>query len=246
MREASLTLALLLVFPVAFVDASSVETDVVAADLPGNIDELVNDMPAEAARFLESLPEVERDWARGGGGQSETQLSAEAARLRLRMLQLSWGREVTLLLRDGQRIKGELAEATAEDFSLFVPLQHGSSRNAKAKKRFRYEDVESAELPPVKGWKGPSEASGLAGRKVEVLLLNGERISGSLKQVTGKELTLERIRLKKREIRNYSLEEVASLRATGMKTSTKVIIGVGVGVGVFILLGTAYYYSLGA
>jgi hypothetical protein len=242
MREMmALTLALLLAIPAASGTGPLVVTRLADEGARGNF--LIN-MSDEAARFLESLPEAERNWAGPPEGeQSETEISQEAARLRLRILQLSSGADVVLMLRDGQRVKGELAQAGKEEFSVRVPVGTGGSKDRpRIPKSYRYEDVQAADLPAPQGWKEPEKAREFkSGTGVELLLLSGDKVRGRLTRVTDESLTLL---VDKGEASAYPLDKVASIRTTAMSTSTRIVIAAGVVGG--ILLGlSAYAYLAG-
>jgi hypothetical protein len=211
------------------------------ANATGQARSFLMDMSDEGARFLESLPESERNWARSSQGErNDTELSEEAARLRVRILQLSSGAEVAVLLRDGQRVKGELAQAGKDEFSLRVLMGSGRSKDRpRLPKTIRYEDVQAADLPTPHGWRRPDEAREMKpGTGVELLLLSGAKVRGRLSRITGASLTLE---VEKGQASEYPFDQIASIRSTAMRTSTKIVIGAGVVAGV--LLGLAFYAS---
>jgi small nuclear ribonucleoprotein (snRNP)-like protein len=226
----SLLLIFVLVLPVSPVSAD--DADMTTPDAL-TLRERLRNMPAEAARFLDRSPEFERMWLHGGGRNVETQDDREVARLRVRMRQLSPGAEITIVLRDGERIRGELAGTTVEDFTLNVPHRTRQSTH-KLRKTFRYEEVESADLREANGWRAPEKIREIPiGKRIQLLLLDGARVDGRLESVsdTGFAMKVDRTL-----VRDYSLHDVASFRPAGMPGYVGVLIAVGVTLGVLALV----------
>ena len=224
-----------LVFPVSPVGADDTDARITTRPHTGTLEQRLRDMSSEAARFFDGLPESERTSLRGIDAQQtvETRDETELARLRVRMRQLSPGAEIIVVLRDGERVRGELAGATEDEFSLNVPHLTGR-KGVKFDRTFHYEEVESADLPEAKGWSAPEKIRELAiGKRIEMLLLDGSKVNGSLKSVTGRRFELE---VGKKDVREYSFDEIASVRPAGMRTSSKVVLAVGIPLAILLAL----------
>jgi small nuclear ribonucleoprotein (snRNP)-like protein len=191
-------------------------------------EERIRDMSAEAERFLERLPES--GWLDDGSGLGTSE-SLEAARLRTRLRNLPSGTEIAVTLRGGERVRGDLAGANEESFDLFMQATEGP----KIKRSFRYEDVESSDLPEASGWIAPEKIRMIPkGKKVEVLLVDGEKLRGRLRELTDRGFALE---VERSTVREYPYEQLASLRtAGGLETHHKVLIAVGVAAVVLVLV----------
>lgn len=210
----------LLVFPVPPSGADDEDAGAKEASAVPSLRERLRDMSSEAARFLEGLSESERMSL-----QMEARNETDATRLRLRMRQLPLGVGITVALRDGERVRGELAGTTEEEFSLNVPHRTGS-RTVKLRRTFRYEEVESADLPEAKGWSAAEKIRELPmGKRIELLLLDGSKVRGTLKNVAGRGFQLE---VGKNDVREYSFDDVASVRPQGMRTSAKITLAVAI------------------
>jgi hypothetical protein len=218
---------LLLILPVGSVELEGIENGPNARTLRQRL----RDMPAEAACFSNGLPESGRPWLPAiDVQQTVTEDEAEVARLRVRIRQLSPGTEITIVLRDGSRLQGEIADTDRDAFRLVVP--HPATRGAKQTRSFRYEEIESADLPEAKGWSPAEKIPQYGkGRRIDVLLVDGTLLQGRLSHVAGKRFGLE---VDDKQVREYSLDEVASVRTRGMPTHAKVWIAIGAAVGVLL------------
>lgn len=184
-------------------------------------EERIADMEAEAARFLSEKCASDHTLAAG-------------ARVRVTLLNLPPGSEIAIQLQDGKRVPGKLRDVGAEKFALLVDVDAEGNANAALSDRsrgthvtrtFRFEDVESIDLSRT-SWMGPEALERMeAGKRVEVLLLDGSKVQGRLKSRTAAGFTLE---LGGKATHDYPFEQVAMARKSGMTTSTKAWIGVGV------------------
>lgn len=229
MRRSFLTLALI---------AVHVLNPALGAAREPTFEERIADMEAEAARFMSEKLISEDDFSPG-------------ARARVTLLNLPTGSKLAIALRDGRRVPGELTNAESEEeFTLLVDLDaDGDGNRARShqsgathvKRRFRFEDVENIDLSRT-SWMGPEALEGVeAGKRVEVLLLDGSKVRGRLKSRTAESFTLEH---GGKATRDYPFEQVAMARKSGVKTSTVVLIGVAVGVGVMVWMGTHMFDDL--
>jgi small nuclear ribonucleoprotein (snRNP)-like protein len=213
-----------LVFPVSPVVADDTEASSLFHAL--SLEERLQDISSEATRFFDGLPESERLRLQETDDPQTrpTTEATEKARLRVRLRQLPSGTEVTIVLRGGERVQGELLEVTEDDFSLHVPYL--GQRDAKLKKTLHYEDVESAEIPEAKGWSAPEKIRELPiGKRIEIVLLDGSKVTGSLKSISARGFELE---VGKKAVREYLFDEAACLRPAGMRRSTKIVLAVGI------------------
>jgi hypothetical protein len=238
MREAlTWTVIFVLVLPVFPGGAHETDKRVATEDSALGLKEWLRNISAEAEGFFDGLPEAERMTLHNDLQDTrETSDSANVARLRVRMRQLSSGADIAIVLRGGERVRGELAGAAEEEFSLFVPHPAGK-RHPKLRRSFRYEEVERAELPQPKGWWASEKIRELPmGKRIEVLLVDGSKLEGRLTRVTDHGFGLL---IDKTDAREYSFDDVASARSAEMSTHAKVLIGAGVAAG--ILLGLLAY-----
>jgi hypothetical protein len=150
------------------------------------------------------------------------------------MRHLPPGTEITIVLRDGERVQGELVSATEEEFSLKVPYRSGRM-SGRVRKTFQYEALENADLTEAKGWSAPEKIRELPiGKRIELLLLDESKVDGSLKSVTNRGFELE---VGKKDVREYSFDEVAGVRPAGMRTSSKIVLAVGIPLAILLALG---------
>jgi small nuclear ribonucleoprotein (snRNP)-like protein len=242
MQKAVIWLAIfMLVVPVTPMSAGVEDSRTMAPSDSGPLASRLRDMTSEGARFFVGLSDSERSALHGVDSRQESEALADTdlARLRVRMQQLSTGTAITVVLRDGERVRGELANATQEEFDLAVP--HPSGRKGVTFRRtFRYEEIASADIPEAKGWSAPEKIRELSlGKRVEMLLVDGSKVEGNLKSVTGRGVELES---GKKGVRDYAFEEIASVRPSGMTTSTKIVIIAGVVGGILLALSAVVYY----
>jgi hypothetical protein len=183
----------------------------------------LRNMSREAERFRESLPEREREWSHGRTGVGQSNEEVERARLRVRIQDLPPGKKISVVTRGGGPFVGELIEARAEDFLLWVDLDSG---NGKIKKRLTYDELERAVLPEWNGWMPPEKiGSWKENQKVELLLVNGTKAKGRLLSVSRVEWFLK---TKGEETQRFSFDDIASVRKAGMGRAAKVAIVSGV------------------
>jgi len=224
----SVVLISLLAFPLGPVVAHEVEAVAPGQPEPAlTLKHRLNDMPREVERFVESKREADWAWAHNTFEQEspDSKEAVEAARRRVKIRMLPQGTEISVVLRDGRKIRGELADAADEEFGLMVP-QTEFRRGPKIKVSIRYDDVVSSELPETSRWKAVEEVQDIpAGKRIEVLLLDETRVEGSLARANldGFVLTLD-----DSTTREFSLNEVASVREIGLPTRTKVGIGLAI------------------
>jgi hypothetical protein len=196
--------------------------------------ERLRDISGEVERYVASVPEAELVFEQ----RSE---DVELARFRARMRRLPSNAEVAVVLRNGDRVEGELADtSSSEEFALWI--RPGSSTSS-VKKRFRYEEVEarSSVLPERDGWIPIERISRIeTGKKVELLLVDETTTKGRYASVTREAVILDQGEGKAREL---PLDDVASVRTRGMTSSTKIAIIAGSIAGGLILLpfATGHY-----
>jgi hypothetical protein len=139
--------------------------------------------------------------------------------------------EVSVVLRGGERVEGELAESGSEEFELWVRAESGGTW---VKKDFRYDEIQSSVLPKSDGWVPIEQISGIErGKKVEVLLVDETTFKGRFSSMSPWVLTLD---LGDEKTREVPIDEVASLRTRGMDMVTKSAIIAGSIVGGLFLI----------
>ena len=234
----SLLLVFLLAFPAGPVAAYESQA-MSAKEMTPTLDlkERLSNIPTEVELFLETLPLAERAWAENISRQesNDSKETLETARRRVRIRLLSQGTEISVVLRDGRKIRGELADAGDEEFGIMVP-QTEFRRGPTIKVSVRYDEVASAELPESGRWKAVEEIQRIQAKKrIEVLLLDETRVQGELVSADPEGFVLT---LDKDTTRDFSLNEVVSVRELGMPRRNKVAVGLvitGLAVSAFAL-----------
>jgi small nuclear ribonucleoprotein (snRNP)-like protein len=186
--------------PVSAQDVDSVPT----------LEKRLHNMDAEVERFL-SLKATESTGCRWGQEGDE---SFEVERVRTILLNLKPDSYIVVVLRDGSTAQGRFKGANDKDFSLQVELGE-SSRELR---KYRFDQVTRLDYPgsPLKAHQI------LNGKRVEVLLLSGEKVRGRLLDTSEGIISLSTGKDTNREFR---FAEVFTVRKLGMRTAYKVLIG---------------------
>jgi hypothetical protein len=232
---------------------------------PLTLEERLADMSVEVKRFLDSNPSAELGQLRGphksveptSGDEDASVLRLQehparleifkAARLRAKISSLEVGAEMTVVVRGGLTLHGELSRAFDNHFKMIVEFRSEGDRvvrkETKEPREFAYDSIESANSPHWSGWFAPERLRYVAkGKKVDVLLLDGEKVSGRVVTVTDDRFTLD---ADESTCVSYALTEAASFKERGMKSNTKILIAVGVGVAVLLVVAAIAVSSLG-
>jgi small nuclear ribonucleoprotein (snRNP)-like protein len=174
------------------------------------LEERLRNMDAEVERFL-NLKATESTGCFWGQRADD---SFEVEKIRTILRNLKPDSLIVVVLRDGSIARGRLKEANDKDFSLQVEL--GESRRTLTK--YRFDQVTRLDYPgsPVKAQQIPN------GKRVEVLLLSGEKVRGRLSGTSGGIISLS---TGKNTNRDFSFAEVFTVGKLGMRTAYKVLIG---------------------
>jgi small nuclear ribonucleoprotein (snRNP)-like protein len=190
--------------PVSAQDVDSIPT----------LEERLSNMEAEVKRFLDP------NTANSSGLllEQETRSTDESAEaVRAKLLSLEPGTKIRLVLLDGETVQGRLVEVTDDAFLISAEID----KNQYVRREFSFDQVEALEnyVLPEKVQEIPVD------KRVEVVLFNGEKIRGRVLGATEQGFTLS---LEGDEYREFTFDEVKSVRKLGMRTINKILIGVGI------------------
>ncbi len=217
-----------LVFQVGPVAAHDSDRKAAAeADPPVALAERFGNMSGEAERFFKSKNEGAFAWAHDQEGLARSGVTQAnvADRIRAKVLDTPIGTEITITLRDGEVVQGELAEVAESYLRLRVLASEEARRThgdrTTIRRKFSFEEVRTLLV-------GPDPRDIAPGKKVEVRLVGGDKVRGRLTAVGDDGVTVDN--------RRFTFDEIIGVRKLGMPTVYKVLIGVGAVLGTLVIL----------
>lgn len=185
--------------------------------------EILADMPQEVSRFSRSHPlevATRQNQPKSGENQADS-----PDRIREKVLATPIGTPVTVSLRNGEVVFGELAEVSESHFFLRFPVPDRD--NVTAKRKYNYGVVSN-----IQADSRARLAQIPIGKTVELLLVGGDKYRGRLNAVSDVGVTVDD--------RQFAIDEIVHAYKAGMRTSTKLLIAAGIAA---VLFGLASYAS---
>jgi small nuclear ribonucleoprotein (snRNP)-like protein len=175
-------------------------------DSTPTLEERLRNMDAEVERFVRLKTDGSGDLLLEQE-EPATGKSTEAERVRTRLLSLESNTKITVILRDGETVHGELSAVENSSFQMWAKL----SGSRSARREYRFDEVKSLLYP-----RSPEKANEIAiGKRVEAVLLNGEKLRGQLLNVSEQGFTLS---TRKGPNLDLTFDEILTVRKLGMRT----------------------------
>ncbi|WP_455285277.1 hypothetical protein, partial [[Eubacterium] cellulosolvens] len=173
---------------------------------------------------------------------SSSAKSGESEWIRVMRRYLQKDTQVTLVLQDGESVEGRVAEL-AEN-SLYLLVKYDRRPGFSINKEFKIDSIESWESHGSEKWMSSKKAREIpTGKKIEVLLLTGEKLRGHLSYATFQGFGL---RAGKETTRELAFTDVAAVRKLGTSTAAKIVLAGAIAFAALMAISyAALYYSGG-
>jgi hypothetical protein len=182
--------------------------------------ERIRSMDAEVEEFVRLKTAGSRDLLLEQE-TSTTDRFTEEERVLARLLSLEPKTKISVTLRTGETVQGELAEVTDDTFWLRFKTSGDKSKRRHDRREYGLDQVRSLDYPgsPETVYEIP------VGKRIEVVLLGSGKVRGHLLATNERGFTLN---LGEDENRDFLFEEITCVRKLGIRISTVVLIAVGV------------------